>query len=155
MPALETRLNAYRPDLADNRLRGKVEAERFVEGVAHHIRAPLAAVRQRPSSDAPLDTEGLMGETVLVFESEEGWCWGQLVRDGYVGYLPQEALAPGRARRRIGWRRSGAFSIPAPQSSCRRLAFSPSARSRRCCAWRRISPSRRGLHLRRASRAAG
>ena len=60
---------------------------------------PVAPVRQKPSHAAPLDTEALYGERVTVYEStEEGWCWGQLDGDGYVGWLPANALAaPGDA----------------------------------------------------------
>jgi cell wall-associated NlpC family hydrolase len=90
---LDSRLHAFRPDLAAMTLKGQVEAERFVEGAKRQVSAPLAPLRRRPSPDAPLDTEALMGETVLVFEEEEGWAWCQLRRDGYVGYLPAEALS--------------------------------------------------------------
>src|SRR4029077_9981953 len=46
------------------------------------------------SPDAPLDTEALKGERVIVAETEEGWERGKLEADGYVGYLPASALAP-------------------------------------------------------------
>jgi cell wall-associated NlpC family hydrolase len=94
---LEPRLHAYRPDLADLRLKDQVAAERYSAGKPFHVAAPLAPLRQRPASDAPLDTEALLGENLLVFEVEEGWAWAQLLRDGYVGYLPMEALAAGHA----------------------------------------------------------
>jgi cell wall-associated NlpC family hydrolase len=43
--------------------------------------------------DAPLMTEALMGERVTVYEfNDEGWAWGQLADDGYVGWLPANAL---------------------------------------------------------------
>ena len=52
-------------------------------------------VRRVPSPEAPLDTEALEGERVTVYEiSEEGWAWGQLASDGYVGYLSANALRP-------------------------------------------------------------
>ncbi len=48
-----------------------------------------------PRPDAPLDTEALMGERVTIYEwNEEGWAWGQLASDNYVGWLPQSALGP-------------------------------------------------------------
>ncbi|MBZ8133786.1 NlpC/P60 family protein [Afifella sp. IM 167] len=94
MSELDPRLAAYRPDLADSRLAGKVEAARFVEAEAYQVVDPLAPVRRAPSPDAPLDTEALRGEIVHVFElGEEGWAWGQLAADGYVGYLPSGALS--------------------------------------------------------------
>ena len=94
MSDLDRRLNAYRPDLAAAHLRGQVEAGRFVEGVAHEVIEPAADVRRAPSPDAPLDTQTLYGERVTVYESNgEGWAWGQLAGDGYVGWLPENALA--------------------------------------------------------------
>lgn len=88
------RLHAARPDLADARLEGKVEAERFVEGTPKRVGAASAPLRREPRPDAALDTELLHGETVLVFEeTAEGWAWVQLDTDGYVGWCPSEALA--------------------------------------------------------------
>jgi len=56
--------------------------------------APSAPVRRHPSPDALRDTEALMGEAVTVYDEHEGFAWGQLASDGYVGYLPTAALAP-------------------------------------------------------------
>ncbi|MBP0615135.1 NlpC/P60 family protein [Jiella mangrovi] len=92
---LNPRLNAFRGDLADARLEGRVEAERFVKGQAQRVVVPLAPLRRRPHDEAPLDTELLMGERVLVFETTtDGWSWVQAEADGYVGYLPASCLGP-------------------------------------------------------------
>ncbi len=57
-----------------------------------------APVRKAPSHDAPLLTEALRGERVTVYEiDDEGWAWGQLAQDGYVGWLPAAALLAPRA----------------------------------------------------------
>lgn len=94
----DRRLNAYRPDLADAALRGRVEAERYVAGRPAAIVVPVADLRARPSPDAGLDTQLLHGEEVLVFEEREGWAWVQAVRDGYVGHVADTALGqPGIA----------------------------------------------------------
>jgi cell wall-associated NlpC family hydrolase len=97
MSTLDPRLTPARPDLAASHLAGKVEAARFVDGELREVVAPQAPLRRDPSPDAPLDTEALRGERVTVYETtEEGWAWGQLADDGYVGWLPAEALrAPG------------------------------------------------------------
>jgi hypothetical protein len=97
MPSLDPRITPARPDLAAAHLRGKVEATHFVEGTAQEVIAGLAPVRQAPSHDAPLLTEALCGERVTIYETDdEGWAWGQLESDGYVGWLPAAALlAPG------------------------------------------------------------
>jgi len=88
----DKRLTPARPDLADERLRGRIPAERYVSGVVRRVVAPSASLRRHPAPDAPLDTEALMGERVTIYDEEEGWAWGQLESDGYVGYLPASAL---------------------------------------------------------------
>jgi cell wall-associated NlpC family hydrolase len=112
---LDSRLHAYRPDLADSRLRGQVSAARFVEGTARRVVADAAPLKRTPASDAPLDSEVLRGEVFTVFESTpEGWSWGQLETDNYVGFVATEALsdiAPEPTHRITALR---AFVYPAP-----------------------------------------
>jgi cell wall-associated NlpC family hydrolase len=51
-------------------------------------------LREAPSSDAMLLTQALMGERVTIYDrNDEGFAWGQLNGDGYVGWLPDRALA--------------------------------------------------------------
>jgi len=93
--ALDPRLNAWRADLADARLQGRVPSARFVAGTARRVVAPLAPLRRIPRSDASLDTELLRGEAVEVFEeTAEGWAWVRNLTDGYVGYVSGDALGP-------------------------------------------------------------
>jgi cell wall-associated NlpC family hydrolase len=71
------------------------EGRRGAEEVYEVVDA-TAPLRQAPSPDAPLDTEALNGERVIVHETQEGWARGTLVADGYAGFLPASALgAPG------------------------------------------------------------
>jgi cell wall-associated NlpC family hydrolase len=91
---LDRRLNAFRPDLADIALRGKVDAERFATPEAAMVGQPVVALRPKPDRATGIDTELLLGEEVRVFERAEGWAWVQAVDDGYVGYLPEDALGP-------------------------------------------------------------
>jgi len=89
----DPRLTPARPDLAAAHLRGKVEAARFTEGTVQQIIVGQTPMRQSPSHDAPLLTEALCGEQVTVYEIDgEGWAWGQLMHDSYVGWLPAAAL---------------------------------------------------------------
>ncbi len=94
MSALDRRLNAFRPDLADARLKGQVEAAAFRAGQAAVVRAPVADVHAAPRGDAGLDTQFLLGDAVTVFDEAEGWSWVQGIRDGYVGYVRSEDLSP-------------------------------------------------------------
>jgi hypothetical protein len=95
----DPRTTPARPDLAAKHLAGTVEAQRFVEGKTYEIGTADAPVRKAPSPEAELQTEALKGERITVYErGEDGWAWGQLAGDGYVGYLPARALrAPGPA----------------------------------------------------------
>ena len=90
---LDPRLNATRGDLADERLRGRVSATRYVAGVAGQIVRGLVALRRRPGHGEPLDTEVIFGETVTVFDTAGGFSWVQLDRDGYVGYVPADVVS--------------------------------------------------------------
>ncbi|GJM03620.1 MAG: peptidase P60 [Rhodomicrobium sp.] len=95
MTTLDPRIHAFRPDLADERLKGLVTAERFIPGDFSHVHLDRVPLFLEPSFDAELQTEALTGEGVRIFEIHDGWAWGQLVTDGYVGYIPLEGLSPG------------------------------------------------------------
>jgi cell wall-associated NlpC family hydrolase len=94
MPAFDPRLTPARADLAARKLEGKVKAARYVDGDAYEVIEPQAPLRAEPAPDAPLSTEALKGERVTIYDiNAEGWAWGQLTADGYVGWLPASALA--------------------------------------------------------------
>lgn len=89
----DPRMTPARGDLAAKYLEGKVQADRFVTGEEFEVIAAIAPVREQPSSNAMLMTEALRGERVTVYDRNgEGWAWGQLGGDGYVGWLPDAAL---------------------------------------------------------------
>jgi cell wall-associated NlpC family hydrolase len=112
-PLLDPRVTPARPDLAAESLRGQVEAARFVAGEIFQVVVPIAPLRRAPDLDAPLDTEALYGEAVVVYEERGDWRWGQLARDGYVGYLPAAALGPASApTHKIAALRSHAYPGP-------------------------------------------
>jgi cell wall-associated NlpC family hydrolase len=97
LTTLDHRLHAYRPDLAEASLEGRVEAPRFVEGAPARVSVPVVALRPQPDLSRGIDTELLFGEEVVVFDRADGWCWVKAAGDGYVGYLPAEALSEGQA----------------------------------------------------------
>jgi cell wall-associated NlpC family hydrolase len=99
LPAFDPRLTPFRDGVAAKYLEGKLKAGRFVEGREMEVVAPQAPLRREPRPDAPLDTEALKGERVTIYDTNaEGWAWGQLAADDYVGWLPSAALAaPGPA----------------------------------------------------------
>lgn len=90
----DPRLTPARPEVAAKYLEGKVEAKRFVAGEEFEITDSLAPLRCAPSVDAELATQALKGERATIYDrNSEGWAWGQLSNDGYVGWLPDRALA--------------------------------------------------------------
>ena len=91
---LDPRLTPARGDLAAKHLEGKVKADRFVTGEEFEVIDAVAPLREAPKADAMLSTQALKGERVTVYDRNgEGWAWGQLQGDGYVGWLPDAALA--------------------------------------------------------------
>jgi len=95
----DPRLTPARPDVAAKYLEGKVEAARFVDGEVFEIGEAIAPVRAAPAADAEQMTQALKGERVTVYDRNgEGWAWGQLASDGYVGWIPDAAvMKPGAA----------------------------------------------------------
>src|SRR5712691_1825786 len=90
---LDPRITPARRDLAAKHLAGVVDARRFVEGKACEIGIAQAPVRGAPAHQAELLTEALKGERMTIYDlGEDGWAWGQLVGDGYVGFVPASAL---------------------------------------------------------------
>lgn len=92
---LDPRVNAYRDDLADISLQGRVDARRFVPGSPGKIVVSIASLRNAPDAIAPITTQALLGEGVTIFESREGWHWVQLHADHYVGYIAANEVDSG------------------------------------------------------------
>lgn len=114
MTDLDRRLHAFRADLADVALEGRVDAPRFVQGVAAQIAVPVAPLRPSPDRESGIDTQLLFGETVRVFDRKDGFVWVQADQDGYVGYLPDVMLdVVEQATHRIVTQRT--FVYPGPE----------------------------------------
>jgi cell wall-associated NlpC family hydrolase len=111
----DPRTTPARPDLAAKYLEGKVEAARFVTGEEFEISDAIAPLRNAPSSDAEMVSQALMGERATIYDRNgEGWAWGQLNSDGYVGWLPDRALAKpsGQPTHKVTALRTFAFPGP-------------------------------------------
>jgi cell wall-associated NlpC family hydrolase len=119
----DPRLHAYRPDLADERLRGRVEARRFVAGDPYHVTAGALSLRTMPSRDSQQGSELLFGESVTVFETADGCVWLQNDADDYVGYADALGLAPGRTdpTHRVGALRTCLYPEPDLKAPVREL----------------------------------
>ncbi len=109
MSAHDPRLTPARPDLAAERLRGVVEAERFVAPVRRRVVRGVLPLWSRPGAKG-LAAELLFGAGFDVLEEAGGLAWGQAVRDGYVGFVPAEGLgAPAAATHRVRARTSNLY----------------------------------------------
>jgi cell wall-associated NlpC family hydrolase len=90
--SLDRRLNAFRPDLAEESLRGRFEALAYTSGSSAVCCVPVVPLRAEPDLGAGTDTELLIGETVRVLDTANGWAWVKADADSYVGYIPDFAV---------------------------------------------------------------
>jgi cell wall-associated NlpC family hydrolase len=92
---LDPRRNAFRRDLAAKSLEGVVKAERYVAGEPAFVVRASVPLRKMPDAKRGFETEALFGESLTIYDEAEGWAWAQLTHDGYVGYVPADALRRG------------------------------------------------------------
>lgn len=118
-PIIDPRVTPARGDIAAAHLKGRVDAARYVEGVAYQVSAGVACVRRTPTPDGALDTQCLFGETFTVYDERDGFGWGQAQIDGYIGYVDMACLsAPVLATtHRVTALRTYMFSEPAVKSA--------------------------------------
>lgn len=110
---LDTRINAYRRDIADIALAGTL--------FASHYAAPMdrcattsTMIRTAPSRDAEASSQLLPGEAFAVLDLTAGWAWGYSRHDHYVGYVSAEILdLPIVPTHRIAVREALVFAQPA------------------------------------------
>jgi cell wall-associated NlpC family hydrolase len=110
----DPRRNAFREDLAAKSLEGVVAAEHYVAGEPGFVTRASVPLRKSPDPSLGFETEALFGENLTIFEEESGWAWVQLARDGYVGYVPFDALAHGEVRPTHRVQTLGTFLYSAP-----------------------------------------
>jgi cell wall-associated NlpC family hydrolase len=91
-PLLDKRIHAYRDDLAASQLKGQIDVPRYSDGEKRQVITGSVQLRKAPRFDAPMETEFLFGETVVVYDENEGWAWVQGDGDAYVGYMSADAL---------------------------------------------------------------
>lgn len=90
----DPRLTPARSDVAAAKLKGKVEAARYVDASPRQVRVGASVLREAPSFVARLETQLLYGEVFDVYDEDaEGWVWGQARIDGYVGYARADSFA--------------------------------------------------------------
>jgi hypothetical protein len=83
--------HAYRKDLADIALAGRVIASHYVEPLERVVAAP-ATLRAAPSRDSEPARELIPGEPFALLEDSSGWAWGYAGAERRVGYVESAAL---------------------------------------------------------------
>jgi hypothetical protein len=84
--------HAFRQDLADVALAGRVIASHYAEPVPRRL-AAAAAFRRAADDAAELIAELGVGDEYWMLDDTRGWAWGYAGPDGRVGYVRAEALA--------------------------------------------------------------
>jgi hypothetical protein len=83
--------HAYRQDLADTALAGRVIASHYAEPFLRHL-IGAAQLLKRPAPDSEMLASLAAGEEMRVLDISRGWAWGY-GPNGLVGYVPAEAVA--------------------------------------------------------------
>ena len=82
-----------RGDLAHVALAGKVFVPHYAVPMPHRIASYAIPLRKSGSLDGEAIVKLAAGEIFNVLDFSGGWAWGQQGDDGFVGYVPQSALA--------------------------------------------------------------
>jgi Bacterial dipeptidyl-peptidase Sh3 domain len=89
----DPQFNAYRADLADVSLAGRVIASHYAEPLQRSVHR-AAELRARPSEDANATAELEPGTIFSLLDDALGWAWGYAGAERRVGYVRSEAFAP-------------------------------------------------------------
>lgn len=81
-----------RGDLAHIRLAGRYFVPHYAVPMPHAV-TMAKPLRSAPGEEHEAICEVRAGETFNVLDIAGSWAWGQLGEDGFVGYLPLDALA--------------------------------------------------------------
>ena len=82
--------HAYRKDLADTALAGRVIASHYAEPLARHLVASARFLAEPNEHGKPLGEIG-SGEEMRVLDISRGWAWGY-APGGQVGYVRAAAI---------------------------------------------------------------
>lgn len=82
--------HAYRTDLADVALAGRVIASHFAEPLVRHIVAP-SPFYVAAANDSDVIADLAVGDELRMLDNSRGWAWGY-GPDGRVGYVPSSAV---------------------------------------------------------------
>lgn len=112
----DRRLTPANGRVAATRLRGQVQADRFVDGT---LRQVIGAPFLQREPGGARDRQMLWGDAFHVYEIANEWVFGQSVKDGYVGYLHAPLTDPQNLNHRVRVRTTWAY----PEAGFKRPAL--------------------------------
>jgi cell wall-associated NlpC family hydrolase len=114
----DARITPVRDGIAARGLEGEVAATAYVDPAPMRCALPAAALRRAADDNSEQMDQLLFGEAFDALAQADGYLWGQARRDGYVGFVRADALAPAGATptHRMGAIRSYAFVEPSIKS---------------------------------------
>jgi hypothetical protein len=89
---VDSRIHAWRKDLADIGLAGCIFAPHYARPLPRGCGAHATMIRPAPSAESEAVSELLPGEAFAVLEYAGGWAWGFAESDHLVGYVEGIAL---------------------------------------------------------------
>jgi hypothetical protein len=82
--------HAYRKDLADISLAGRVISSHYAEPLLRHLTAD-AELHHDPSGGSEVIATLLCGDAMRILDNSRGWAWGY-GPDGQVGYVASDRI---------------------------------------------------------------
>jgi cell wall-associated NlpC family hydrolase len=116
---LDPNQNPYRADLAALKLKGKVDAQRFVAPTSYQVTGGLASLRKTGTEDGEQLSQALHGDIIDIYEEVDGFGWGQMRSDGYVGWFDMATLSSPvlPVTRKVSALRTYAYSSPSAKAA--------------------------------------
>ncbi|WP_435230133.1 NlpC/P60 family protein [Pseudopelagicola sp. nBUS_20] len=90
---MDRRLLASNGRVANEKLRGKVTAGRFVASTRYMVVASISPILPAPDPTGLRDRELAFGETFDCLSIADGFAFGSAARDGYVGYVQADQIS--------------------------------------------------------------
>lgn len=90
---LDKAINPYRDDICAIKLKNIVKSNNYVAPKSFQICVNGAFLKSLPQIESPNLTEALHGELIDIYEINNGFAWGQLKNDNYVGYIDINAIS--------------------------------------------------------------